>query len=213
MLNMLPERCSMVIQGFGNVGGIAARLLSETGCKIVGLSDIKGGIYNASGIDVQKALRYSKEHGNLAGLPGTEEVTNAELLELPCDILIPAALENQLTGQNASRIQARLIVEAANGPTTPEAEHILNDRGVMIVPDILANAGGVTVSYFEWVQDLQRFFWAEQEINSRLESIMKRSFEAVRQKADEQQTNLRMGAYLLAVARVAEATELRGVYP
>jgi len=213
MLNMLPERCAMVIQGFGNVGGIAARLLSETGCKIVGLSDIKGGIYNASGIDVQKALRYSKEHGNLAGLPGTEEGTNAELLELPCDILIPAALENQLTGQNASRIQARLIVEAANGPTTPEAEHILNDRGVMIVPDILANAGGVTVSYFEWVQDLQRFFWAEQEINSRLESIMKRSFEAVRQKADEQQTNLRMGAYLLAVARVAEATELRGVYP
>jgi glutamate dehydrogenase (NAD(P)+) len=213
MLDMLPERCAVVIQGFGNVGGIAARLLAEIGCKVVGLSDIRGGIYSAAGIDVHKALRYSKEHGNLAGLPGTEEVTNAELLELPCDILIPAALENQLTGQNASRIQARLIVEAANGPTTPEAEHIFNDRGVMVVPDILANAGGVTVSYFEWVQDLQRFFWAEQEINNRLENIMKRSFEAVRQKADEQQTNLRMGAYLLAVARVAEATELRGVYP
>ncbi len=213
MLHMLPERCSVVIQGFGNVGSITARLLAESGCKIVGLSDIRGGIYNAAGIDVQKALRYSKEHGNLAGLPGTEPVTNAELLELPCDILIPAALENQIVGQNAGRIQAHLIVEAANGPTTPEAEQILNDRGVTIVPDILANAGGVTVSYFEWVQDLQRFFWAENEINHRLESIMIRSFEAVRRKADEQQTNLRMGAYLLAVARVAESTELRGVYP
>ena len=158
-------------------------------------------------------MRYSKEHGNLAGLPGTDFVTNAELLELPCEVLVPAALENQLTERNASRIQARMIVEAANGPTTPEADRILNDRGVTIVPDILANAGGVTVSYFEWVQDLQRFFWAENEINNRLETIMMRSFHAVYQKAKEQQTNLRMGAYLLAVARVAEATEIRGVYP
>jgi glutamate dehydrogenase (NAD(P)+) len=146
-------------------------------------------------------------------LPETEPVTNAELLELPCDVLVPAALENQVTAKNALRVKTRLIIEAANGPTTPEADRILNDRGVMIVPDILANAGGVTVSYFEWVQDLQRFFWSEHEIDNRLESIITRAYRAVRAKTDEQETNMRMGAYLLAVARVAEATELRGVYP
>jgi glutamate dehydrogenase (NAD(P)+) len=212
-LAMQPEDCSVVVQGFGNVGSISARLLHELGCKIVGVSDISGGVYNAKGIDIHRALRHSKEHGTLRGLSDTEAVTNAELLELPCDILVPAALENQLTGKNASRIKARLIIEAANGPTTPDADHILNDRGIMIVPDILANAGGVTVSYFEWVQGLQRFFWDEREINELLESIMTRAYQASRAKADEQDTNLRMGSYLLAVARVAEATEIRGVYP
>jgi glutamate dehydrogenase (NAD(P)+) len=212
-LGMPMEGCSVVIQGFGNVGSIAARLFHELGCKVVGVSDISGGVYNAKGIDIHRALRYAKEHGSLRGLPDTEAVTNAELLELPCDVLVPAALENQLTAKNASRIQARLIIEAANGPTTPDADRILNDRGIMIVPDILANAGGVTVSYFEWVQDLQRFFWAEHEINNRLESIMTRAYRASRAKAEEQETNLRVGAYLLAVARVAEATETRGVYP
>ncbi len=212
-LGMLPEDCSVVIQGFGNVGSISARLLHELGCKVVAVSDISGGVYNARGIDIHRALRYSKEHGSLKGLRETEPVSNAELFELPCDVLVPAALENQITAKNASRIKARLVVEAANGPTTPEADRILIDRGVTIVPDILANAGGVTVSYFEWVQDLQRFFWAEHEINDRLESIMTRAYRAVRAKADEQDTNLRMGAYLLAVARVAEATEIRGVYP
>jgi glutamate dehydrogenase (NAD(P)+) len=212
--NMDPERCSVVVQGFGNVGSITARLLQdELHCKVVGLSDIFGGVYNPAGIDVHRALRYSKEHGSLRGLPNSEPVSNAELLELPCDVLIPAALENQLTGKNAARVRARLIIEAANGPTDPEADHIFNDAGVTVVPDILANAGGVTVSYFEWVQDLQRFFWAENEINDRLETIMKRSYRAVAYKASEQEVNLRMGAYLLAVARVAEATELRGVYP
>ena len=210
---MVPEDCSVVIQGFGNVGSITARLLHEMGCKVVGLSDINGGVYNAKGINIARALRYSKEHGTLLGLPDTEPVSNKELLELPCDILIPAALENQLTIENASRIKARMVVEAANGPTTPEADHILNDRGITIVPDILANAGGVTVSYFEWVQDLQHFFWAEQEINQRLEAIMVRAYQAVQRKSQEQETNLRLGAYLLAVIRVAEATELRGVYP
>ncbi len=189
-LRMRPEDCSVVVQGFGNVGSISARLLIELGCKVVAVSDISGGVYNVKGIDI-----------------------NSELLELPCEVLVPAALENQLTAKNASRIRARLIIEAANGPTTPDADHILNDRGIMIVPDILANAGGVTVSYFEWVQDLQRFFWAEHEINDRLESIMTRAYRASRVKADEQDTNLRMGSYLLAVARVAEATEIRGVYP
>lgn len=212
-MDLHPDSCSVAIQGFGNVGSISARLLHEMGCKIVAVSDVHGGVYNPHGIDIRQALRHSKEHGMLAGLPETETVTNMELLELPCDVLIPAALENQLTGRNASRVQARLIVEAANGPTNPDADRILNDRGVVIVPDILANAGGVTVSYFEWVQDLQRFFWAEHEINDRLESIMVRSFQAVANKAEEQQTNLRMAAYLLAVARVAEATEIRGVYP
>src|SRR5579884_1497940 len=212
-LDMEPDNCAVIVQGFGNVGSVAARLLHEMGCKIVGLSDIRGGVYNPNGIDVHRALRHSREHGTLAGLTDTEPVTNDELLELPCDVLIPAALENQLTRRNAARIQARLVIEAANGPTTPEADAILNERGVTVVPDILANAGGVTVSYFEWVQDLQRFFWAEHEINDRLEKIMKRSYRAVRSKAEEQQVDLRMGAYLLAVARVAEATELRGVYP
>ncbi len=212
--NMNPEECSVVVQGFGNVGSITARLLhDELGCTVVGLSDIFGGVYNPKGIDVHRALRYSKEHGSLQGLPDAEPVTNAQLLELPCDVLIPAALENQLTGQNAARVKPRLIIEAANGPTDPEADRIFNDAGITVVPDILANAGGVTVSYFEWVQDLQRFFWAENEINDRLETIMKRSYRAVAQKASEQDVNMRMGAYLLAVARVAEATELRGVYP
>ena len=212
-LGMKLDASSVVIQGFGNVGSISARLLRELGCRIVGLSDISGGGYNANGINVSRALRYSREHGSLRGLPETEAVTNAELLELPCDVLVPAALENQLTGRNAPRVKARLIVEAANGPTTPDADRVFADRGITVVPDILANAGGVTVSYFEWVQDLQRFFWAEDEINHRLESIMTRAFHAVQHKAEEQGTNLRMGAYLLSVARVAEATEIRGVYP
>ena len=210
---MVPEQCSVVVQGFGNVGSISARMLHDLGCKVVGLSDISGGVYNPKGINVHQALHYSNEHGTLKGLPETESVTNAELLELECDVLVPAALENQLTHRNASRVQAKLIIEAANGPTTPEADHIFNERGIVVVPDILANAGGVTVSYFEWVQDLQRFFWSESEINNRLETIMTRAFHSVIEKADEQDTNLRMGAYLLAVARVAEATEIRGVYP
>ena len=212
-LGMRPEDSTVVVQGFGNVGGISARLLHELGCRVVGLSDIKGGVYNPNGIDVHQALHHSNEHGTLRGMPNTEAVTNAELLELPCDALIPAALENQLTGRNASRVKARLIIEAANGPTTPDADRIFQDRGIIVVPDILANAGGVTVSYFEWVQDLQRFFWAEHEINDRLETIMMRSYRAVEQKTKVQDTTMRMGAYLLAVARVAEATEIRGVYP
>ena len=212
-LDMVPERCSVVVQGFGNVGSITARLLHTIGCRIVGLSDVNGGVYNPRGIDVPLALRYSQEHGTIQGLPNTEKVTNQQLLELPCDVLIPAALENQLTRENASRVCARLVVEGANGPTTPEADHILLDRGITLVPDILANAGGVTVSYFEWVQNLQHFFWSEQEINQRLEGIMNRSYDAVNLKAQEKGTNLRMGAYLVAVARVAEANQVRGVYP
>jgi len=154
-----------------------------------------------------------QEHGRLSGLATTESVDGKALLELPCDILIPAALEGQLTHANADRVQARLVVEAANGPTTTEADAILADRGIPVVPDILANAGGVTVSYFEWVQDLQRFFWTEDEINDRLEQIMVRSFQAVDTKRDEQSCGFRLAAYLLAVSRVAEATQVRGIYP
>jgi len=208
-----PEQCSVVVQGFGNVGSISARLMAEMGCRVIGISDVSGGVYNPKGIDIHHALRHAKEHGELRGLRGTENISNEALLELPCDILIPAARENQLTPSNASRIQARLIVEGANGPTTPEADYIFNQRGITVIPDILANAGGVTVSYFEWIQDLQHFFWTEPQVNQQLEAIMTRAYHAVRAKAYEQQVSLRMGAYLLAVSRVAEATELRGIYP
>jgi glutamate dehydrogenase (NAD(P)+) len=209
----MPLNCSVVVQGFGNVGSVTARLLQEQGCKIVGLSDIRGGVFCPDGIDVQEAMAYVQEHGYLEGLPGTEPVSNTALLELPCDVLIPAALENQITDRNAAAIKAKLVVEAANGPTTPEADRILQERGVTVVPDIVANAGGVTVSYFEWVQDLQRFFWGAQEINERLELIMVRSFHAIMQEAERRQTTLRMGAYMVAVARSAEAIETRGIYP
>jgi glutamate dehydrogenase (NAD(P)+) len=204
---------SVVVQGFGNVGSVTARLLHEAGCKIIGLSDIYGAVYSERGIDVSLALRYMQEHGRLSGLPGTSQMDGKALLELPCDILIPAALEGQLTHANAPHIQTRLIVEAANGPTTTEADAIFLERGIPVVPDILANAGGVTVSYFEWVQDLQHFFWSESEINDRLEQVMVRSFNAVNARRLEETCDFRLGAYLLAVSRVAEATQVRGVYP
>jgi glutamate dehydrogenase (NAD(P)+) len=204
---------SVIIQGFGNVGSVTAKLMHEAGAKIVGLSDMYGAIYSKDGIDVAAALEQVKQTGRLSGLPGAQAVDGMELLEAPCDILIPAALEGQITAENAPRLQARLIVEAANGPTTTEADTILAMRGIPVVPDILANAGGVTVSYFEWVQDLMHFFWEEDEINLRLERTMVKSFEAVRAKCAEQDCNYRLGAYLLAVARVAEATQVRGIYP
>ena len=204
----------VIVQGFGNVGSISARLLHEAGCKVVGLADITGGYYNKNGIDVPMALRYSQEHGGLLkDLPRAEHVPGAGILEMPCDILIPAALEGQLTEENAPKVQAKLIVEAANGPTLTGADAIFHERGIPVVPDILANAGGVTVSYFEWVQDLQHFFWSEHEINDRLEHIMVRSFAAVEAKRQEQNCDYRLAAYLLSVSRVAEATQVRGIYP
>ncbi len=213
VLGMPLSGAKVIVQGFGNVGSVTARLLHEAGCHIVGLSDIYGAIYSERGIDVGRALRHVQEHGSLAGMPDTTPVDGRALLEMSCDILIPAATEGQLTHANAARVQTRLVVEAANGPTTPEADDIFRDRGIAVIPDILANAGGVTVSYFEWVQDLQHFFWEEDEINNRLEQIMVRSFNAVEAKREEQQTDFRMGAYLLAVSRVAEATQVRGIYP
>ncbi len=212
-LGIPMEGARVVVQGFGNVGSITARLMALAGCKVIAVADIYGAIYNENGIDIPAAIRHVQERGRLEGLPGSEQIPSASLLETPCDILIPAATEGVITEENASRIQAKLIVEAANGPTTVEADAILKARGIPVIPDILANAGGVTVSYFEWVQDVQHFFWGEDEINARLESIMVRSFKAVQAKRDEKDCDYRMGAYLLAVARVAEATQVRGVYP
>ena len=214
----LPMRdTAVVIQGFGNVGSTSADKLRQMGCRVVAVSDVTGGYYHRQGLDITAMLHYVQQNPqrSLVGYhqPGMERVSNAELLELPCDILIPAALENQLTASNAPRIQARLIVEGANGPTTPDADEILADRGVFVVPDILANAGGVTVSYFEWVQGLQEFFWSEEEVNERLERILMRSFASTLELALRERITLRLAAYLVAVERVAEATTLRGIYP
>ncbi len=204
---------TVVIQGFGNVGSVTAHLMHDAGCKVIALSDIYGAIHNPNGIDVNLALQYVKEHGKLQGLPGSQEISNAQLLEMPCDILIPAATEGQITRANAERIQTRLVVEAANGPTTPEADIILQKRGIAVVPDILANAGGVTVSYFEWVQGRENFFWTERRVNEQLEEMMQTSIGHVLHEADTRQIPLRMAAYAVAIARVALATEMRGIYP
>ncbi len=207
------EGATVVVQGFGNVGSVTAKLLHDAGCKIIGLSDIFGAIHDPRGIDVPLALQYIKEHGRLAGMHGSQEINNAQLLEIPCDILIPAATEGVLTHHNADRIATKLIVEAANGPTTPDADAIFARRGIPVVPDILANAGGVTVSYFEWIQDRENFFWSERRVNDTLEEMMIESINNVLQRADTMQISLRMAAYVVAISRVAEATEFRGIYP
>ncbi|HEY8813087.1 MAG TPA: glutamate dehydrogenase, partial [Candidatus Dormibacteraeota bacterium] len=212
-MGMKPFNQRVVVQGFGNVGSVSARLLEEAGCQIVAVSEDYGGIYNPLGLSVRKLIEYRARERTLKGFPGAELVPNEDLLKLDCDVLVPAALENQITSANAHDIKAKLIVEGANGPTTPEADEILRKRGVILVPDILANAGGVTVSYFEWVQDLQSFFWSEHEINARLESIMTRSFKEVLAIREEKKVDMRMAAYLLAVNRVAVATADRGIYP
>jgi glutamate dehydrogenase (NAD(P)+) len=210
-------RLSVAVQGFGNVGGVAAELIADLGCRVVAVSDASGGYYRRGGLDIRAMRAYAARHPRrmLDGYsaPGLERITNAELLELPCDVLVPAALENQITRENAGRIQASVIVEGANGPTTPAADAILEERGITVIPDILANAGGVTVSYFEWVQGLQSFFWDEQDVNAKLERIMVNAFDQVRAMAQERGVSLRLAAYLLAVRRVADATLIRGIYP
>ncbi|MGH7692874.1 MAG: Glu/Leu/Phe/Val family dehydrogenase [Candidatus Dormibacteria bacterium] len=209
-----PADSTVAIQGFGNVGSVSAELLHQEGFKVVAVSDVFGGIHNPEGLDVPALLEHVRRQGRVAGFSGaSQEISNADLLELPVTVLIPAALENQLTIQNAAKVQARLIVEAANGPTTPEADDVFHQRGLTLVPDILANAGGVTVSYFEWVQDLQSFFWQESEINGRLTRIMQHAYAQVDELAQLHSTTLRMGAYCLAVKRVADATSARGIYP
>ncbi len=202
-----------VVQGFGNAGAAAARFLAEDGVKVIAVSDSKGGVFNGDGLNPWELIRYKEETGSVVGAPRTERISNEQLLELECDILVPAALEKQITGRNAARVKTKLIAEAANGPTTPEADEILTAKGTLIVPDILANAGGVTVSYFEWVQDLMAFFWTVDEINARLEQIMQRSFRDVKKMADEYNVTMRVAANMLAIKRVADATMIRGIYP
>ncbi len=212
-MGMSLKGARVSIQGYGNAGAIAARLFHNEGCKIVAVSDTRGGIYNSAGLDPAAVLRHKQELGSVVEYPHADKIGIQDVLEVPCDILIPAATEGVITSANADRVQARIIAEAANGPTTPGADKILFEKGVEVVPDILANAGGVTVSYFEWVQDLQSFFWGVEEITQKLEVIMNRAFDMVAEKADQYNCDLRLAANMLAISRVAEATQARGIYP
>jgi glutamate dehydrogenase (NAD(P)+) len=210
----IPLRgASVAVQGFGNVGSAVARLFAEKKAKIVAISDSRGGVHNPRGIDPLRALRYKDRSGTVVGMPGASRISNDELLTLKCDILVPAALENVVTLHNADQIKAKIVAEAANGPTTPHADEVLSRRGVFVLPDILTNAGGVTVSYFEWVQDLQGFFWQLQEVNAKLEYVMKRAFSDVYETMRKYHVHPRAAAYILAVNRVAEATLVRGLFP
>jgi glutamate dehydrogenase (NAD(P)+) len=201
------------IQGFGNVGSVAARMLWNDGCVIAGVSDYKGGIWNPTGIDLRQLATHVAESGSVVGFPGCDPLTNEQILERPCDVLIPAAVGSVLHERNADRVTAQIVVEGANGPTTPEADAILRDRGVTVIPDILANAGGVVVSYFEWVQGLQYYFWRESEINTRLQELIIRAYNQVTAVAKKESVNLRTAALMLGIRRVAEAFQLRGFYP
>ena len=203
----------VVVQGFGNVGNAAARIFARHGAKVVGVSDQYGGVYNENGLDIPALCEHAKRTGQVMGFRESQDVTNSQLIELPCDVLVPAAINNVITASNADRIRARMIVEAANGPTTPAADKILFDRGIKLIPDILANAGGVTVSYFEWVQDIQSFFWSESQVNHRLGRIMTRALGDVLDAADKYKVDLRTAAYAVGVSRVAEASVTRGIYP
>ncbi|HVL90178.1 MAG TPA: Glu/Leu/Phe/Val dehydrogenase [Actinomycetota bacterium] len=203
----------VAVQGFGKVGGFAAQLFHDVGCTVVAISDYKGGVYNARGLNPTAMLRYRDENGTVHGYPNGDAITNEELIELDCDLLVPAAIEDQITQHNADRVRAGIVVEGANGPTTREADHILDDRGVLVVPDVLANAGGVTVSYFEWVQDIAAYFWTEDEVNTRLRGLMERSYEQARAYAEEHGIRLRLAALALGIGRVAEAHRVRGLFP
>jgi glutamate dehydrogenase/leucine dehydrogenase len=207
------QGATVAVQGYGNAGRIAADLLYEMGAKIVAVSDTQGGIFNRDGFDVAALGEHKDRTGSVAGFGKSQQLSTEEVLEFECDILIPAALENQITRENAERIRAKIVAEAANGPTTPAADAVLYERGVFVLPDVLANAGGVTVSYFEWVQDLQELFWEEDEVNRRLEKIMTRAFQDVYALAQKHRTDMRTAAYMLAIGRVAKATETRGLWP
>jgi len=211
-LGMPVKGTRVAVQGFGNVGSIGAQLMAEQGMTIVAVSDKSGGIYHPKGLDLADVMQHVRTSRFLNTYPHAERITNEELLTLDCDVLMPAALENVITEQNAAQIKARIICEGANGPTTAAADEILNAKGVFIIPDILANAGGVTVSYFEWVQDRSGYFWDEETVNTRLERIMVQSFEQVTRMADEHQVSNRIGAYMLAIDRVAKVHRLRGLY-
>jgi glutamate dehydrogenase (NAD(P)+) len=203
----------VVVQGFGNAGAIAADLLSDIGARVIAVSDSSGGIHSPKGLDVDRVVRWKAEHGSVVGFPGARHVSQSELLEIECEVLVPAALENQITGRNAANIRTKIVAEAANGPTTPDADEILYRRGIFVIPDILCNAGGVTVSYFEWVQDLNRDFWNEVTVNAKLREIMVQSFKDTLAISLRDEVDMRLAAYMLAVDRVASATAIRGLYP
>lgn len=207
------KRATAAIQGFGNAGSIAAELLHRIGMKVVAVSDSKGGIFNGRGLDIPKVVAHKNKTGSVIKFPGTKAISSDEVLELDCDVLVPAALENQITLANAHRVKARIVAEAANGPTTPGADRILFSNDILVIPDILANAGGVTVSYFEWVQDLQELFWDVEEVNRKLEKIMGQAFIDVHKSSQDYKVDMRTGAYILAIDRVAKATESRGIWP
>ena len=210
----IPLRgAAVAIQGFGNAGSMAAKLFAEKKARIVAISDSRGGVFNSRGIDPLKAMRYKERSGTVVGMPGTSRISNDDLLTMKCDILIPAALENAITLNNVDQIKAKIVAEAANGPTTPHADEALARKGIMLLPDILANAGGVTASYFEWVQDLQSFFWPLADVNLKLEALMRRAFLEVYESMRKHRTHMRTGAYVLAVGRVADATLVRGLFP
>jgi glutamate dehydrogenase/leucine dehydrogenase len=209
---MNPLECTCVIQGFGNVGSISAHLLNEKGVKIIAISDISGGYYNPNGIDVEAAIEYTNHHKTLEGGGFGDVITNEELLELKCDILVPAAKEDQITAENAAKINAKLIVEGANGPVAAESDDIISDKGIKVIPDILANSGGVIVSYFEWVQDRIGYFWDEDDVNSRLNRMMTEAFDVVFSTSGKYGTTLRLGAYIYAIDKVSKVLKLRGIY-
>ncbi|HEX7401794.1 MAG TPA: Glu/Leu/Phe/Val dehydrogenase [candidate division Zixibacteria bacterium] len=211
-LGIQMDGSTVAVQGFGNVGSVAADLLFDDGCKVIAVSDVKGGIYNRNGIDIKKLLHYAKKNRSVIKFPGTKPISNQEILELGCDILVPAALENQITEENAPRIKAKIVAEGANGPVIPKADKILDKNGVFLIPDILCNAGGVTVSYFEWVQDRMGLFWGEQEVNHRMEEIMKKAFKDVLEISCAKRVNMRTAAFMLAIKRVLDVFKLRGIY-
>ena len=211
-LGMSPERTRVIIQGFGNVGSNAAKLMADSGYKIIGIAEYNGGLYNSRGIDIDALLEYRDRERTVVGFPGAEAADSRELLVTDCEVLIPAATENVITSQNADRVKARIICEGANGPTTAAADEILADKKVFVIPDILANAGGVTASYFEWVQDRQGYFWKESAVNEQLEFILRESFEDVVQFAETHNVNNRIAAYMLAISRVAHTIRVRGIY-
>ena len=212
-LGLMPNKTTVAVQGFGNVGAISAELMYEQGAKVIAISDISGGYYNANGIDIPDALEYMKNNNrSLEGYSKADKISNDELLELECDVLIPAAKEDQISKHNAHKIRAKIIAEGANGPVTANADSILEENGVMVVPDILANAGGVTVSYFEWVQDRQGYFWTEERVNRRLNRMMRSAFDNLYEVSDRYKITLRQAAYVYAINRVAETLKLRGIY-
>jgi glutamate dehydrogenase (NAD(P)+) len=211
--NIDYARATAAIQGFGNAGSIAAELLHRIGTKVIAVSDSKGGILDRKGLDIPNVVAHKAKTGSVAGFPGAKRIASEEVLELDCDVLIPAALENQITLANADRVKAKIVAEAANGPTTPGADGILHEKGIFVIPDILANAGGVTVSYFEWVQDLQELFWDVEDVNKKLEKILGKAFGDVYSSAQDYKVDMRTGAYILAVGRVVKATEARGIWP